>query len=189
MFARLYQCINQWAVHRYAVRILIVVSFIESIFFPIPTDVLLAPIVLRKPQNAIFLALVTTIASVTGGFVGYALGLYAFEQVEPLLKQLNYYESYQTVVFLFRDWGFGVILIAGFSPLPYKLFTIGAGALSLGFWPFLLASLIGRGARFFLLAKLVAALGPKVEPTIKKYIEYLGWICVLLLLGLIVYSL
>ncbi|MEM7210123.1 MAG: YqaA family protein [Pseudomonadota bacterium] len=188
MFESMYDKILLWAQHRFAVRFLAIFSFIESIFFPIPTDVMLIPIVLRAPTRAFYLAAVTTVASVAGGLVGYLLGAYGFEMLEPVLHQIGYWDRYQRVIEWFDTWGFWVVFIAGFSPLPYKLFTVGAGALNLAFLPFVIASLIGRGARFYLVAKVVAVFGPKVEPTVRKYIEWLGWGCVILLLALIAYS-
>ncbi|MEM7292693.1 MAG: VTT domain-containing protein, partial [Pseudomonadota bacterium] len=127
------------------------------------------------------------VSSVIGGLVGYLLGAYSFEMLQPWIEQLGYAERYARVIEWFDVWGFWVIFIAGFSPLPYKLFTIAGGALSLGLLPFVLASLVGRGARFYLVAKLVAVFGPKIEPTVRKYIEWLGWATVLLLAALIAY--
>ena len=187
MFASMYLRVLAWAEHRHSVKFLAIFSFAESIFFPIPTDVMLVPIVLRAPTRAMYLAALTTVASVAGGFVGYLFGAYGFELLEPVLHRLGYWERYQQVIAWFTQWGFWVIFIAGFSPLPYKLFTIAAGALSLGFLPFVIASFVGRGARFFLVAKLVAVFGPKVEPTVRKYIEWLGWAATLLLLAVIAY--
>lgn len=183
----MYDRVLRWAEHRNAERFLAVFSFAESIFFPIPTDVMLVPIVLRAPTRAMYLALLTTVASVVGGLIGYFLGAYGFDLLEPWLHQLGYWERYQRVIEWFNVWGFWVIFIAGFSPLPYKLFTIAAGALSLAVLPFIAASLVGRGARFFLVAKVVAVFGPKVEPTVRKYIEWLGWATVALLAMIIIY--
>ena len=187
MFEKMYDQVLRWAEHRQAVKFLALFSFAESIIVPVPTDAMLIPIVLRSPSRAMYLALLTTVASVVGGLVGYALGAYGFELLEPLLHQVGYWERYQRVIEWFTLWGFWVIFVAGFSPLPYKLFTIAAGALSLAFLPFVIASLVGRGARFFLVAKAVAVYGPRVEPTVRKYIEWLGWGCVVLLTLLIAY--
>ena len=187
MFASLYNRVLAWAEHRFAVRILALFSFAESIFFPIPTDVMLVPIVLRSPQHALRIAAITTVTSVAGGLVGYFLGAFAFAHLEPVLQQLGYWEKYLRVIEWFEAWGFWVVFIAGFSPLPYKLFTIAAGALHLALVPFLIASLVGRGARFFLVAQVVAVFGPRVEPTVRKNIEWLGWATVILLAAVIGY--
>ncbi len=182
IFASLYEKVLNWAGHRHAPRYLAGLSFMESSFFPIPPDVMLIPMVVKKPQESYRLAALTTLFSVLGGLFGYLIGYYAFEALEPLLHQYGYWERYQQVNVWFTEWGFWVIFLAGFSPLPYKLFTIAAGALSLALLPFVIASVIGRGARFFLVAQLVAWLGPKIEPMIRKYIEWLGWGLVLLLM-------
>ena len=187
LFESMYDRVLRWAEHRLAVPILALFSFIESIFFPIPTDVMLIPIALRAPHRAFFLAAITTVASVVGGLVGYMLGAYSFELLEPYIQQFGYGDKYERVIEWFDIWGFWVIFIAGFSPLPYKLFTIAGGALHLGVIPFLFASLVGRGARFYLVAKLVAVFGPKVEPTVRKYIEWLGWATVAALALVITY--
>ncbi len=187
MFESLYNRVLRGAEHRHAVKYLVCFSFAESIFFPIPTDVMLVPIVLRSPNRALYLAALTTAASVIGGLVGYFFGAYGFEVLEPWLHQFGYWDRYQQVVAWFVEWGFWVIFIAGFSPLPYKLFTIAAGALSLAFLPFVIASLVGRGARFFLVAKIVAVFGPKVEPTVRRYIEWLGWVTVAIFTAIVVY--
>ena len=187
VFESLYNRVLRWAEHRHAVKFLVGFSFAESIFFPIPTDVMLVPIVLRSPDRALYLATLTTAASVIGGLVGYIFGAYGFEVLEPWLHQFGYWDRYQQVVTWFVEWGFWVIFVAGFSPLPYKLFTIAAGALSLAFLPFVIASLVGRGARFFLVAKIVAVFGPKVEPTVRKYIEWLGWVTIAILAAIVIY--
>lgn len=175
IFGRMYDMVLCWAGHRLAERYLAFLSFIESIFFPIPTDVMLIPMVVSKPSQAMRLATITTAASVVGGVLGYLLGYFAFESLQPYIHNWGYWERYQEVMVWFDQWGLWVIFLAGFSPLPYKLFTIAAGALSLALLPFIIVSFIGRGARFFLVAWLVAKFGPAVEPKVRQYIEWLGW--------------
>jgi membrane protein YqaA with SNARE-associated domain len=181
LFSKLYNQTLEWAGHRLAERYLAALSFMESSFFPIPPDVMLVPMTVQRPDLSLRFATITTLFSVIGGLFGYLIGYYAFEALTPLLHDWGYWERYQQVVVWFKNWGFWVVFIAGFSPLPYKLFTIAAGALSLALLPFLLASFIGRGARFYLVAQLTARFGPKVEPTIRKYIEWIGWATVGLL--------
>jgi membrane protein YqaA with SNARE-associated domain len=172
----------KWADHPHAVRYLLGLSFIESAFAPLPPpDVMLIPMTLKRPERWFSLALKTTIFSVLGGLCGYAIGYFAFEYVEPIISESAYWEKFQKVLEWFNKWGFSIVFIAGFSPLPYKLFTIAAGTLKLSLIPFLLASLIGRGSRFFLVAMLVKKFGPRVEPIIKRYVERLGWAVVILL--------
>lgn len=182
VFSRLYEMVLRWADHPHAMRYLAGLSFFESAFAPLPPpDVMLIPMTLKQPKKWISLALKTTIFSVLGGLLGYTIGYFAFELLEPLIHEMGYWEKFQKVLEWFKKWGFGIVFIAGFSPLPYKLFTIAAGTLKLSLLPFLLASFIGRGARFFLVALLVMKFGPSVEPTVKKYVEWLGWGTVLLL--------
>ena len=171
----------RWAAHRYAPRYLAALSFAESSFFPIPPDVMLMPMALARPTRAMFFALLTTVFSVLGGLFGYLIGYFAIELVLPLIRQLGHGEAYSQAQVWFLDYGFWVVLLAGFSPIPYKVFTLAAGGLMLPVIPFILASLVGRGSRFFLVAALVAWGGPKVEPLLKRYIDWIGWLCVALL--------
>ena len=102
----------------------------------------------------------------------------------------GYEERFAKVTVWFERWGFWAVLVAGFSPVPYKLFTISAGVLSLALLPFVAASLIGRGARFYLLAWCLARFGPAIEARLIRYIEYIGWaIVVLLVLAIAIYYL
>ena len=134
-------------------------------------------------------ALITTLASVAGGLAGYVIGLYALEWITPWMQQYGYWEKYLQVHAVFAEWGFWAVLVAGFSPIPYKVFTISAGALGMNLPLFLLASAVGRGARFFMVAGLVMWGGPKIEPMLRQYVERLGWATVgLLVIGLMVWK-
>lgn len=180
LFSPLYERAMIWARHPHAPRYLAGLSFAESSFFPIPPDVMLAPMALANPNKAWRLALLTTIASVLGGVLGYAIGLLAFDLVEPLLHGAGYWPKYEAVRTWFDQWGFWAVFLAGFSPIPYKLFTISAGVISMAFAPFLIASAIGRGARFFLVAALMAWGGERMETLLRDYIDRIGWVVVLL---------
>jgi len=189
MFQRLYDRVIDWSKHRHAQAILLVLSFAESSFFPIPPDVMLVPMALAKPQGAMKLAFWTTIASVVGGMFGYGIGYFLFDQIEPWLQSTHYWAAYLQATAWFNEWGFWAVLIAGFSPIPYKVFTIAAGALSMVFLPFVLASMVGRGGRFFLLAILIAAGGDRLESKLREYMNQIGWASVLLvLIGTIIYQ-
>lgn len=190
MFKRLYQRVLTAAEHPKANRLLVLLSFAESSFFPIPPDVMLAPMCLAKPAKAWYLAMLTTVGSVVGGVFGYFIGLFAFELVQPVIELMHYEAKFDLVKVWFTDWGFWAILIAGFSPIPYKLFTIAAGLLAMSFLPFLLASLIGRGARFYLIAFLISLGGEGLRDRLNDYIEIIGWsVTGLLMMGLIIYRL
>ena len=170
-----------WSRHRHARRYLGALSFAESSVFPVPPDVMLAPMCLAQPARAWQLALLTTVASVAGGLAGYAIGYFAMDAVLPWLQGTRYWPAYQTAVSWFELWGFWAVLLAGFSPIPYKMFTLAAGALSMPLLPFAIASLVGRGARFYLVAGLMAWGGARMEAALHRYVDYLGWATVAVL--------
>lgn len=190
LFAPLYERAMRWARHPHAPRYLGALSFAESSFFPVPPDVMLAPMALAQPRRAWSLAWLTTWTSVAGGLFGYAIGWLAFASLEPWLRTTSYWSAYQQAVAWFGDWGVLAVFIAGFSPIPYKVFTIAAGALSMAVLPFTLASLVGRGARFFLVAGLMRWGGARMEAQLRRHIDRLGWATVALVaVGAAVYAL
>jgi membrane protein YqaA with SNARE-associated domain len=150
-------------------------SFAESSFFPVPVDVMLAPMCLARPEHSWRYALNATILSVLGGVAGYAIGYLMFEAIEPWLRDSDYWEPYLLSRAWFDDYGVLAVFIAGFSPIPYKVFTIAAGVASLSLPGFVAASLVGRGARFFLVAAFVKYAGVRLEATLVRYIERIGW--------------
>ncbi|OBS30284.1 hypothetical protein A9O67_04355 [Tepidimonas fonticaldi] len=180
LFAPLYERALRWARHRHAPRYLAALSFAESSFFPVPPDVMLAPMALAQPQRAWSLAWLTTWTSVLGGLAGYLIGWLAFAALEPWLRGSSYWPAYQQAVAWFDAWGAWAVFIAGFSPIPYKVFTIAAGALAMPLLPFALASLVGRGARFFLVAALMRWGGARMEPLLRRHIDRIGWAVVAL---------
>jgi len=189
LFPLLDSRVMRWSRHRHAPWYLGGMSFAESSFFPIPPDVMLAPKSLANPARAWRLALITTLASVAGGLFGYAIGYFAFDAIEPWLRNTHYWPAYQTSVEWFEKWGFWAIFVAGFSPIPYKVFTLAAGALSMALLPFTLASIIGRGLRFFMVAGLMAWGGARMEATLHRYIDRLGWATVALVaIGAVLYQ-
>ncbi|OOZ41207.1 hypothetical protein BOW53_04905 [Solemya pervernicosa gill symbiont] len=178
IFSKLYERMMVWAEHRLAPWYLAILSFAESSFFPIPPDVMLAPMTLAKPHKAWHYALITTIASVLGGMLGYLIGMFAFEMIEPLIHKAGYWARFERAQQWFSEWGFWAIFLAGFSPIPYKVFTIAAGVISMAVPPFLIASLIGRGGRFFLVAGIIAWGGERMEQGLRRYIDRIGWILI-----------
>jgi len=186
-FGNLYERVMSWAEHRRATFYLGLLSFAESSFFPIPPDVMLAPMALRQPHRALYFAFLTTLFSVLGGIAGYFIGFFALEFAEQLLQDKGYWLVYQQARVWFDEWGVWVVLMAGFSPIPYKLFTITAGAMGQPLIAFILASVLGRGSRFFLLALLLKFFGRKIEQHVLRYIEYLGWLLVGLILSTIIW--
>lgn len=175
LFGRLYDRVLAWSAHRHAERYLAALSFAESSFFPIPPDVMLAPMCLARRARAWRFAAVTTIASLLGGVAGYAIGYFLFETLEPWLRESDYWAAYRTGRAWFDTWGVWAVLIAGFSPIPYKIFTIAAGVATLNLPAFMLASFAGRGARFFLVAGLIVAGGERMAELLPKYVERIGW--------------
>ncbi len=183
IFTGLYDKCMQWSRHRYAVRYLSVLSFAESSFFPIPPDVMLAPMSMARPERALGYAAITTLASVIGGLFGYLIGAYGFELIQPWLQESHYWEKYLHARDWFERWGFWAILVAGFSPIPYKVFTIAAGTLGMNLPLFVAGSFLGRGGRFFLVSTLMAWGGPRMEENLRVWVEWLGWAVVVLAFG------
>ncbi len=177
---RMNERVARWADRPHAERVLAGLSFAESSFFPVPPDVLLAPMTLAHPDRGWRYATLVTIASVLGGLFGYLIGFYGLELVEPLIQQWGWQPSYEHARELFTEYGLWIVFLAGFSPIPYKLFTISAGALTMSLPLFMVASIIGRGARFFLVAAFVIWGGEKFLQMERGWMTRMGWIAVLL---------
>ncbi len=181
LFSRLYDRVLRWSRHRHASYYLCGLSFAESSFFPIPPDVMLAPMALANPKKAWWYAGLTTVFSVLGGIAGYLLGMFAFEMIAPVIVKAGYCGHYIRVQEWFAVWGFVAILAAGFTPIPYKIFTIASGAIPVAFPLFVIGSVIGRGLRFFMVAGLMYWGGKKMEDKLRLYIDRLGWAIIALL--------
>ena len=186
LFGPIYEKMLRWSAARSAPYILALVSFAESSFFPVPPDVMLAPMTLAKPDRWYKYALITTVASVLGGILGYLIGMFAVDLMAGFLA--SHADKVTLLESWFSQYGIWIILVAGFTPIPYKLFTVSAGISAMSFVPFVLLSLIARGARFFLIAGLVKWLGPVVEPKIRQYIDWFGWLVVALIIALVAYK-
>lgn len=176
------------AAHPHAERYLAGISIIESIFFPVPTALMVAPMAVARPDRAVRIALIATITSVIGGLIGYAMGYFIIAAIEPVLHSVGYWDKYLIAQQWFKEWGFWAVIVAGFSPIPFKLFTLTAGALSMAMVPFFLAALVGRSAHFFLVSLLMAWAGPKFEPVVRRYIEWLGWLTVVIIVLVIIFN-
>ena len=170
----LYDWTMQLANNPRAIWLLGFVSFIEAIFFPIPPDVLLIPMILANIKRAWLYAFVTTITSVIGGLVGYAIGYLAYEQIaEPLLLNLGKQAAMSLFSNSINENGFLIVLTAGISPIPFKVVSVMSGFTQMPIFVFLLSALLGRATRFFIVATLLKYYGE----AIKSFIEtYLGWL-------------
>lgn len=183
---RLYDWTLSWAHRPSSSLALFVISFVESSCFPIPPDVLLIALTLGNPRKWARLAAICTIASVLGALAGYAIGHGLWAVVAPFF--FRYVpgftpEAFSRVHDLYDAHNFWIVFTAGFTPIPYKLITITGGVFGIKLFPFIMASIVSRGARFFLVAGLVRAFGPKVQPFIERYFNLLTLVFVLLLLG------
>lgn len=187
IFEPLYNKVLGWAGHRHAVHFLGALSFAESSFFPVPPDVMLAPMCLANRHKAWWFASVTTITSLAGGIAGYFIGYFLFDAIEPWLQTTHYWDAYLQGRNWFARYGVWAVFVAGFSPIPYKIFTISAGVAMLNLPGFILASFVGRGARFFLVAGLIVAGGPKMAEMLPRYVERIGWAVVVVAAALIAY--
>jgi membrane protein YqaA with SNARE-associated domain len=184
VFSYLYQRVMAWSTLPRAPWYLSGLSFAESSFFPIPPDVMLAPMSLARPEKAWNFALLTTVASVLGGLMGYAIGLFAIDAILPHLQNSHYWHAFTTAQLWFKQFGFLAIFIAGFTPVPYKVFTIAAGTLAMPIIPFVLGSLIGRGMRFYLVAGLMKFGGVKMETKLRQTIDTIGWVTLFFLISI-----
>ena len=187
-FTTLYDRCLRWAADRRAGYYLGALSFAESSFFPIPPDVMLAPMTLARPDRGMYFAALTTVTSVLGGVFGYLVGYFAFDMAAPFIDRWGYMEGFERARLWFAEWGFWAVFVAGFSPIPYKIFTIAAGVLSLFLPLFIVASLIGRGLRFFLVAGVVMWAGGRMQRELRRYVEWLGWLTVALIMAAIIYK-
>jgi membrane protein YqaA with SNARE-associated domain len=169
MLRRLYHRVLALAASRRAGLWLAVVAFAESSFFPIPPDALLVPMALARPDRAWRLAFVCTVASVTGGALGYLIGYALFDVLaEPILRAYHYQDAFAAFQATYARWGLWVILIKGLTPIPYKIVTIASGAARFDFAVFMLASAATRGLRFFAVAGLLRYFGEPVRDFIER---------------------
>jgi membrane protein YqaA with SNARE-associated domain len=145
------------------------VAFAEASFFPVPPDALLIPMALARPDRAWRFATICMVGSVVGGALGYLIGYAVFDQLaRPLIQLYGYGDRFAAFQALYARWGLWVILIKGLTPIPYKIVTIASGAAHFNFWVFMMASLLTRGARFFLVATLLRYFGSPVRDFIER---------------------
>ena len=193
IFGHLYARAIQWAQHRHAPRLLAGLSFIEAIVFPVPPEVMLAPMSLAQPKRAMWFATLSLIGSLLGALVGYALGHYAFAAVQPLIEWLGWSDRIDAQVMQLREvvaespWkAFWLLVLAGFTPIPLKIFTWASGIVGVPLLPFMASMFVGRGKRLYLVAGAIKLGGARAEAALHRWIEPVGWIAsgvLLLLIG------
>jgi membrane protein YqaA with SNARE-associated domain len=189
IFSYLYDRTIFWSGHRHARYYLAGVSFIESCFFPIPPDMMLISMGLATPKRSWHYALIATLFSVAGGVLGYYLGMYAIKFIEPYIIASSFAHYY----FDLKEWlGHGsvwIVILAGFTPFPYKIFTITAGAMHVSIYAFILGSIIGRGLRFFLVSGVLFYAGHRLERNLRKYVDFIGYAMLLaMVIGYFIYK-
>jgi membrane protein YqaA with SNARE-associated domain len=185
---RLYNWVIHFANTPHGERALFLLSFAESSFFPVPPDVLLAPLALGAPKKWFRFAMMCSIASVIGGIFGYGIGMFLWQEIGPwVFAHLGGIGMTEANFQLFQQWydkyDFWIVFTCGFTPLPYKVCTISAGIAKINFLGFIIASVLSRSARFFLVAGLFGWKGEKIRPFVEKYFNWLSLLFMILLIG------
>ena len=188
MTRRLYNWMMRVAAHEKAPHALFAISFVESSVFPIPPDVMLIPMILADRAKAWIYATICLIGSVLGGLLGYAIGYYFFGYIgEPILNLYGYAQSYESTRVLFDTWGPWILIAKGWTPFPYKVLTIAAGVFKMSIVAFVLASLVARGMRFYLVAALLYWFGEPIRDFIERRLSLVTTAFIVLLVsGLVV---
>ena len=183
IFTYLYEKSIAWSSHPNAHYYLGGVSFIESSFFPIPPDVMLVTMTLAKPHKVWYYALIATLCSVAGGILGYTIGYLAMLLIKPYILASAFAPKFQQVVAWFDHFGMWMVILAGFTPFPYKVFTISSGMMHMSFPLFFFGSIIGRGLRFFLVCGILHFTAERFDKHFKRYIDIIGWSTLAIALG------
>tara|TARA_B100001250_G_scaffold319732_1_gene282567 strand:+ start:55 stop:639 length:585 start_codon:yes stop_codon:yes gene_type:complete len=188
IFRKLYDWTLDKAGHKKSSWFLVIISFAESSFFPIPPDVLLIPMVLANRLRAWFYALICTLSSVIGGIVGYLIGYLFYSNIGSLIVDFyglsNAFESFENY---YIQWGIWIVLGAGFTPFPFKFITIASGVFGLNIFLFIIVAIIARGLRFYLISSLLFIFGDKIKNLIDKYFNLLVSLFFILLIGSILF--
>ena len=180
----LYEWTLRQAASPYALWILALIAFIESSVFPIPPDILLIPMVLAMRNRAWLIALICTIASVTGGMAGYGIGAFLYESLgQPILELYGKLEKFESFQAMYNEWGAWIVMMGGLTPFPYKVITIASGVTGLNIVTFIMFSVIARGLRFFLIAWLLWRFGAPIKAFIERYLGLLTILFLVLLVA------
>ena len=186
LFRKLYDWVLSWAETPYGPAALFILAFSEASFFPVPPDVLLIALSLSQPAQALWYAFLSSLGSVLGGIAGYLVGMLLWHSLSSLFfKYIPGFtpEVFSTVQGYFEQYDFLVVFAAGFTPIPYKVITIGAGVFGVNFLVFVVASVVSRSARFFIVALLLKYFGPPIREFIERYFNWLALAFMVLLVG------
>ena len=184
MLKKLYDKVMDLADHPKALWILAIMSFAESSFFPIPPDILLIPMVIAAPTRAWKIAFVCSVSSLFGGIFGYIIGAYFFELIgQPIVEFYHLQAQFERFQQSYNEYGAIIVAVAGFSPIPYKVFTIASGVTNLDLATFIIASAVSRSARFFLVALLLWKYGEPIREFIEKHLAKLTLLFCIFLVG------
>jgi membrane protein YqaA with SNARE-associated domain len=193
VFAPLYARALTWARHPRAPLLLVVLSFAEAVIFPIMPEVMLAPMCLSQPRRGFWFATISLAGSMVGAVVGYYLGHYAFVALKPMFASLGMLHGMEAGIVLIQQkmaqspWAvFGMLVLAGFSPIPMKVFTWASGVVGVPMLPYLASMMVGRGKRVYLVALAIRLGGERAEAALRRYIEPIGWAALVLLAVLVV---
>ncbi|MET0226984.1 MAG: YqaA family protein [Dokdonella sp.] len=194
LFRPLYERALKWAAHPKAELYLGVLSFVEAIIFPVAPEIMLAPMVLAQARRWARYATVSLVCSMLGALVGYALGHYAFDALRPVLADIGWLPRIEELVARLggevtaHPWNaFWILVLAGFVPVPLKIFTWASGIVGMPLLPFVAGMLVGRGKRVFLLAGVIRLGGKRAEAALHRWIEWIGWAIVILIAAAIIY--
>ncbi|MBO9871801.1 MULTISPECIES: YqaA family protein [Xanthomonas] len=194
IFGPLYERAIGWSRHRRAPALLTGLSFAEAIVFPVPPEVMLAPMSLAQPRRALWFATLSLLGSLVGAVIGYLLGHFAFAALQPLIEWLGWTQKIDAQVNQLREviaespWrAFWLLVLAGFTPIPLKIFTWASGIVGVPLLPFLASMLVGRGKRVYLVAGAIRLGGPRAEAALRRWIEPLGWVASAILALLVVW--
>jgi membrane protein YqaA with SNARE-associated domain len=196
IFQPLYDKAIAWSRHRFAPAILCGLSFFEAIVFPVMPELMLAPMCVAQPRRGFWFAGMSLFFSMLGAVVGYYLGHYAFEVVKPMFAAIGLLPGIESGIAALQaemvksPWAvFSFLVLGGFAPIPMKVFTWASGIVGVPMLPYLASMAVGRGKRVFALALLVRLFGEKAEAMLRKYIEPIGWVAMVLLAGLVAWLL
>jgi len=185
LFAPLYRRAMELSRHPHAPRYLGGLSFIEAFVFPVPPEVMLAPMTLAQPRAWFRYATISLVWALLGGLVGYAIGAVAIDLVMPVLTRLGYAAEFEEVKTLAAEQGFWLLLVGGFTPIPLKLFTLASGAVQMPLLPFLAGLFIGRAKRVYLVTGAIRLGGERAEQALHRHVEKVGWAALVLLVLLV----